>query len=120
MIRLTSSFGGATTLHVLSNPPPTSMPKLPITKALLLDPWLAPLPQKDDPNLRKELPPALCVNSEGFTLWKDHFERLRSIMAHWGSTSSSHSKPEGGAWFTTVRESFDPIYRPPFVRARPR
>ena len=98
------------------------MPKLPISKVLLLDPWLAPLPEKDDPNLRKELPPALCVNSEGFTLWKDHFERLRSIMANWGSSATSSSSASssgkvGGAWFTTVRESPSSPYlrtiRPP-------
>lgn len=99
-LRALVSFGGATALHVLSNPPPDGLPKLPVRSVLLLDPWLDPLPPVDDPRLADtSLPPALFVNSEGFTLWTGHFDRLAAIARQWGGGSTP------SCWGTTVLRS---------------
>ena len=69
---------------------------------MLLDPWLDPLPPADDPKLaEKGLPPALVVNSEGFTLWPDHFVRLAAIERQW---SGGESQPRS-CWGTTLLRS---------------
>lgn len=95
------SFGGATALHILSNPPPNALPRLPIRSVVLLDPWLDPLPPSDDPKLaEKDLPPSLVINSEGFTLWPDHFSRLAGIERQWGGESQPRT-----CWGTTILRS---------------
>ncbi|KAF7967934.1 hypothetical protein HWV62_32517 [Athelia sp. TMB] len=115
------SFGGATVLSILANPPPAQHARIPVTHALALDPWLEPLaasfpgPLPDEPTLltdattstatvndasptvsdaavAQHLKPApqngqprmLVLNSEGFTLWTAHFERLRGVVRAWG------------------------------------
>lgn len=130
------SFGGATavslherfleTLHtdppqlsLLATKPAENYQRIPISKVVVLDPWLEPLPTPgpvpyspmdpscEDPasveaSVRASLdettiagsnasvpklsqgPPKLFViNSETFTLWKDHFARLQEIVATW-------------------------------------
>ncbi|PCH41483.1 hypothetical protein WOLCODRAFT_119037 [Wolfiporia cocos MD-104 SS10] len=90
------SFGGASTLSIISNPPP-SLPDttshirfepLPITHALVLDPWLEPLPTPG-PAPHAGMPRAphiLVLNSEEFTLWDDHFARLAEVVRAWRRT----------------------------------
>lgn len=94
------SFGGATVLSVLSQPPPrledTQLGHIPCTRAITLDPWLEPLPSPG-PTLyqiessvadgRRETPLLLVLNSEAFTLWEDHFDRLKGIVESWNSAS---------------------------------
>ncbi|KAG8714598.1 hypothetical protein FRC11_007850 [Ceratobasidium sp. 423] len=74
------SFGGATSLSLLSNPPPEGHNQLPIKKVVLLDPWLDPLPL---PIAYEARPPLLIMNSESFTLWKEHFAVLEQVVADW-------------------------------------
>ncbi|KAG8745764.1 hypothetical protein FRC10_007025 [Ceratobasidium sp. 414] len=78
------SFGGATLLSLLSSPPPEGHSQLPIEKVVLLDPWLDPLPLPGTlPVAYGDRPPLLIMNSEGFTLWKEHFEMLEQLIADW-------------------------------------
>ena len=74
-------------LSILSNAPPENEPSIPVQKALILDPWLEPLPSPGPlPHHRFEegrLPNILVINSEKFTLWKDHFERLTELGKSW-------------------------------------
>ncbi|KAH7931206.1 hypothetical protein BV22DRAFT_998558 [Leucogyrophana mollusca] len=113
------SFGGATTLSILcTDPPVTESPPIPITKALILDPWLEPLPSPGPSppphSLGSPLPSILVINSEPFTLWKDHFERLVGIVEEW--------EPEGRRLLTLVRSqhtSFSDFPLLPLVARRP-
>uniref|UniRef100_A0A0W0EZD9 1-alkyl-2-acetylglycerophosphocholine esterase n=1 Tax=Moniliophthora roreri TaxID=221103 RepID=A0A0W0EZD9_MONRR len=102
------SFGGCTTYSILSSNPPEGFLRIPITHALIYDPWLEPLPLpgpvplsssgiKADPaplfskssssGPEFSLPKMLVINSESFTLWKDHFTRLEGVVQKWGSES---------------------------------
>ncbi|KAH7343957.1 platelet-activating factor acetylhydrolase, isoform II-domain-containing protein [Rhizoctonia solani] len=78
------SFGGATSLSLLSNPPPEGCVQLPIDKVVLLDPWMDPLPLPGTlPVAYEARPPLLIMNSEAFTLWKEHFAVLQQVVADW-------------------------------------
>ncbi|KAF9453028.1 hypothetical protein P691DRAFT_659435 [Macrolepiota fuliginosa MF-IS2] len=113
------SFGGATALSLLATKPVENYQRIPISKVVVLDPWLEPLPtpgpvpyvpakqSHEDPKCAEALmqalldgtvngssngsipklpqdPPQLFViNSETFTIWKDHFARLQEIVATW-------------------------------------
>lgn len=109
-------------LSLLSNPTPENHSTIPVTKALVLDPWLEPLPspgptpqsdrnsavtsdltsgstttsasssettvQDDEAAISdipksRSLPRMLVLNSDMFTLWKDHFERLKGVVEAW-------------------------------------
>ncbi|KAH9844109.1 platelet-activating factor acetylhydrolase, isoform II-domain-containing protein [Rhodofomes roseus] len=106
------SFGGSLVLSVLSNPPPAvpgtdreeRLEALPLTHALVLDPWLEPLPSPG-PAPRVEAtrdaraPQVLIINSEEFTLWRNHFARLLKVVHEWqqpnslpGSGDEAHSE----------------------------
>ena len=91
---------------------------MPITHALILDPWLEPLPSPEpspyssrssDPQPEpttptsyssestleesqaetldvfksRSLPHMLVLNSDPFTLWDEHFARLKGVVAAW-------------------------------------
>ncbi|KAF8639716.1 hypothetical protein AX17_000978 [Amanita inopinata Kibby_2008] len=124
------SFGGCTTLSILSTKPPPGHESIPISQTLILDPWLEPLPipgpiprstlnscklvdeatiairssldattvgedassGSGKPGL--DLPRMLVINSETFTLWEDHFIRLREVVQAW--------EPEGDRIITLV------------------
>ncbi|EIN10831.1 hypothetical protein PUNSTDRAFT_112632 [Punctularia strigosozonata HHB-11173 SS5] len=103
------SFGGATVFSVLSHPPPSpsilssdgsdAYQTLPIRSAVIQDPWLEPIPDPGpvpyQPRLGSSIatPKLLVLQSEGFTLWRTHFERLRKTVKHW----------KGGRVLTLVR-----------------
>lgn len=58
-------------------------------------------------------PRLLVINSEGFTLWKDHFSRLQSLVAAW--------EPEGRKLLTVVRSqhiSFSDFPLLPLIRGK--
>lgn len=89
-------------LHVLSNPPPNGHSPLPVKRCVVLDPWLEPLPTPGPSPLdafhmpgerESEVPakrfnvPMLFINSEQFTVWKDHFKRLLSVVTQWTEAS---------------------------------
>lgn len=83
------------------------LPELPVTRALILDPWLEPLSSPGPVPTIGHHPPQLCViNSEGFTLWKDHFERLSEVVRAWHLGNSKSAQDEEGVparLFTLVR-----------------
>ncbi|EKM80049.1 hypothetical protein AGABI1DRAFT_120085 [Agaricus bisporus var. burnettii JB137-S8] len=82
------SFGSATGFSLLATQTPQGYQRIPISKLVLLDPWMDPLPSpgpelyqsKEQP---QEPPKVLVINSEAFTLWKDHFSRLQDVMSVW-------------------------------------
>ncbi|KIY74180.1 hypothetical protein CYLTODRAFT_341028 [Cylindrobasidium torrendii FP15055 ss-10] len=105
------SFGGCTAFHVLSTLPPEHAARIPITKMLIYDPWLDPIPSpgprpldihKIEAHRRvtssseetlaggdtKTLPELVVINSEQFTLWTEHFERLDGVVKTWGPKST--------------------------------
>ena len=95
---------------MLSNPPPTLQARpfapLPIARAVALDPWLEPLPGPGPAPHRvgrtlaagaPHPPPALLVlNSEFFTLWRDHFARLQGVVRAWDAAAPD-AKAEAAA-----------------------
>jgi platelet-activating factor acetylhydrolase len=120
---------------MLSNPPPTrEYIQIPVTRALVLDPWLEPLPspgpapyltqnsginpelttpttsssestlqvqaEVSDVSKLSSLPRMLVLNSDPFTLWKEHFSRLKSVVEAW--------EPEGRR-VLTLGEQFDHV-----------
>ncbi|KAF4602119.1 hypothetical protein EYR40_005323 [Pleurotus pulmonarius] len=138
------SFGGCTVFSILSTEPPPGHQQLPVTKALVLDPWLEPLPtpgpspyssanlataiesvnsasasalhqdnhdghdsdaahgvppselhQKGEFEQTRSHPRILVINSERFTLWKDHFSRLQAVIKEW--------EPRGDNILTIIR-----------------
>ncbi|KAJ7178964.1 platelet-activating factor acetylhydrolase, isoform II-domain-containing protein [Mycena filopes] len=84
------SFGGCTLLSVLSSAPPsTAYAAIPVDKVVLYDPWLEPLPSPG-PTPKTSFSESstlatgmLVINSQVFTLWKDHFARLTDIVNDW-------------------------------------
>ncbi|KZT72535.1 hypothetical protein DAEQUDRAFT_808989 [Daedalea quercina L-15889] len=98
------SFGASLVLSVLSNPPPAlpgsdheeRLEALPLTHALVLDPWLEPLPTpgpapRVEATRDSRAPRVLILNSEEFTLWRDHFARLRTVVQEWRQPNSPYS-----------------------------
>ncbi|KAI0249989.1 platelet-activating factor acetylhydrolase [Lactifluus subvellereus] len=88
------SFGGATVFAMLSDPSPREedVSHIPVSHALVLDPWLEPIPSpgpepftgRHSPSKHRKL---MVINSEGFTLWEDHFKRVEQVVPAWpGST----------------------------------
>lgn len=115
------SFGGATVLSILSNPPPTlqgqHLTTIPVQRAVVLDPWLEPLPSPGpepyrvevsikDNSARVEAPALLVLNSEQFTVWHPHFERLRDVVRTWDRAARECAAGDrrGGthAWLVTL------------------
>ncbi|EIW82341.1 hypothetical protein CONPUDRAFT_103384 [Coniophora puteana RWD-64-598 SS2] len=78
------SYGGATTFTLLADMA-SSQPRIPITSALVLDPWVEPLAKDllDISFTMNEPPRLLIVNSEAFTLWKDNFSKLEYMLDRW-------------------------------------
>ncbi|KAJ3538581.1 hypothetical protein NM688_g6497 [Phlebia brevispora] len=110
------SFGAATLLTLLTHPPPLlgtqKFPQLPVTHVIALDPWLEPLPSPGPAPLRVEssfssqprLPPELLViNSETFTLWKEHFPKLEDIVNIWNNSAEDQSNKQRAHLLTIVR-----------------
>ncbi|KAJ7498747.1 platelet-activating factor acetylhydrolase, isoform II-domain-containing protein [Mycena latifolia] len=127
------SFGGCTVLSILSSPT-TEYPPLPVTKVLLYDPWLEPLPtpgptpatsfsgpstlegtpsSESELKPRGRLPKMLVINSQVFSLWRDHFTRLSGVVNAW--------EPQGRRLLTLVgskHSSFSDFHVLPLVRTK--
>lgn len=105
--------------------------RIPVERAVILDPWLEPLaipgpvpfefpspPTSDsigesgsssleaatvapvasmDLDTKLPRPRMLVINSEAFTLWKEHYARLQKVVAEW--------EPQGGH-ILTIRTCF--------------
>ncbi|KAJ7180278.1 platelet-activating factor acetylhydrolase, isoform II-domain-containing protein [Mycena crocata] len=129
------SFGGCTVLSILSSEPPASAyPPIPITKVLLYDPWLEPLPspgptpstsfsepsnsntppcEPDIKSNRGQPHTMLVINSQVFSLWKDHFTRLVGVVGAW--------EPQGRRLLTLIGSqhvSFSDFPVLPLVRTK--
>lgn len=111
------SFGGATVFTILStDPPPDVSAPIPVHKALILDPWLEPIPSPGPSPPQgpgDTLPQLLVINSEKFSLWKDHFARLIGVVQAW--------EPEKRRVLTILRsqhESFSDFPLLPLVSRR--
>ncbi|KAA1466689.1 hypothetical protein DENSPDRAFT_926059 [Dentipellis sp. KUC8613] len=113
------SFGGATVFSILSNPPPEDLAlTIPISHAVALDPWLEPIaypgPAPVSPeDTETHHPKLLVVNAEGFTLWKDHYERLLEVVPAW---SGSYILTMVGAQHVSFSDF--PVMLPPLIRNR--
>ena len=83
------SSGRPAQLSVLSQAPPTlddaPLPPIPFTRAIALDPWLEPLPTPGPAPHALPAARLLVLNSEGFTLWAEHFARLQGVVRAWGA-----------------------------------
>lgn len=134
------SFGGCTILSLLSSRPLDGYSLIPVTRAIVLDPWLDPLPSpgpipfsknvlSDEvkpeaidtltgtltelphkPGTASTHPRLLVINSEAFTVWKDHFGRLQKVVSAW--------EPDGGRILTIVgsqHASFSDIHVLPLI-----
>ncbi|KAG2156227.1 tRNA synthetases class I, catalytic domain-containing protein [Suillus clintonianus] len=102
------SFGGATVatkqFTILSTDPPADVSApIPVHKALILDPWLEPIPSPGPcpppQGPGDALPQLLVINSERFSLWKDHFTRLIDVVQAW--------EPEKRRVLTILRSQHD-------------
>ncbi|KAK1233311.1 hypothetical protein PQX77_003537 [Marasmius sp. AFHP31] len=88
------SFGGCTVFSILSSKPPEGYSDVPVSHALIYDPWLEPFPtpgplpvladKMDGAKPRDDLPRMLVMNSEPFTRWDDHFSELQTAVRKWG------------------------------------
>ncbi|KAJ7094602.1 platelet-activating factor acetylhydrolase, isoform II-domain-containing protein [Mycena belliarum] len=130
------SFGGCTTLSILTSSM-SEYPPLPVSKVLMYDPWLEPLPtpgptptasfsalstlegapstesEQKKPATGRQLPQMLVINSQAFTLWNDHFTRLSGVVNAW--------EPQGRRLLTLVgsqHASFSDFPVLPLVRTK--
>ncbi|CAO1635285.1 unnamed protein product [Sympodiomycopsis kandeliae] len=72
------SFGGLTMLSATTT---NNELKGHFRRAVLLDPWLEPLPDLTENSYSNTIP-TLVINSQGFTVWRSHFDRLRGIATN--------------------------------------
>ncbi|KAG8930626.1 hypothetical protein FRC02_003953 [Tulasnella sp. 418] len=87
VIYIGHSFGACTGLSILSNPPPEDHEPIHISKMVLLDPWLDPLPLPGPiPSPDISRPPLCIIASEAFTIWDSHFARLKEMCKDWSSS----------------------------------
>ena len=88
------SFGGATVIELMRRENPFPL-------AIVLDPWVEPVrdPAKEEDEVKGRLEkPIYVLNSESFTVWEDHFEKLKRICLDGRKTS-------GRGWLLTLTGS---------------
>lgn len=77
------SFGGATVIEMQRKGPIRTVEGQEESKrslfpfTVILDPWMEPLEVDDD---RPMMEPAYVINSESFTVWQDHFNKLKRVL----------------------------------------
>lgn len=77
------SFGGATVLEYLRGEDP------PFPYGIILDPWVEPVIIDDD-NPRPLSAPVYVIQSESFTLWDEHFQKMKKIVADAQKANQEH------------------------------
>ncbi|KIM29538.1 hypothetical protein M408DRAFT_328785 [Serendipita vermifera MAFF 305830] len=95
------SFGGCTGIHLLTSQTPSGYEQLPISKAILHDPWMEPFPEVSEDSeiaAASVSVPILVINSEEFTLWKQHFACQKRTFDPWIKRAR-----EGSTWLTIAR-----------------
>ncbi|KAJ9477028.1 1-alkyl-2-acetylglycerophosphocholine esterase [Pseudozyma hubeiensis] len=88
------SFGGATVIETMRRENPYPI-------AIVLDPWVEPVrdPSKQEDEVKGRLcKPIYVLNSESFTVWEEHFEKLKRICLDARKTS-------GRGWLLTLTGS---------------
>lgn len=89
------SFGGCTGFHILTHSPPKGYDCLPISKAIIHDPWMEPFPADFEQRVVRENQafsiPVIVINSEEFTLWKSHFVRQDTLLKPWVSRAGENA-----------------------------
>ncbi|KAG7449029.1 uncharacterized protein BT62DRAFT_887202 [Guyanagaster necrorhizus] len=109
------SFGGCTMFYILSAGHSEWVAPISVSNALIFDPWLDPIPSPCPEHLNQDpkivsLPRLLVLSSENFTLWKEHFKRLKNTVRLWDAD---------GTLLTLVRarhETFSDLPLLPWVR----
>lgn len=78
---------------------------IPVARMIALDPWMEPLPSpglhplQADASLNaspRPVPKLLLLNSEGFTLWENHFEELKKLVHVWNSSHADGEQSSSG------------------------
>jgi len=104
LFSLGHSFGSATMISLLRSFSISSSTPNPFKNALLLDPWLEPFYRSDSDEKfgsRPQAPlktPLYVINSQGFTVWRNHFPIMKSYVKEAKENS-------GRGWFATLSGS---------------
>ncbi|WFD42316.1 1-alkyl-2-acetylglycerophosphocholine esterase [Malassezia psittaci] len=87
------SFGGATLIEFLRSDQED------FKFGIVLDPWMDPVRDPlDDPEIRNKLnKPIYVLNSEGFTLWRDQYNKLIRVLV-----DALTSNPDYRGWLMTL------------------
>ncbi|PWN20035.1 hypothetical protein BCV69DRAFT_283560 [Microstroma glucosiphilum] len=90
------SFGGATVIEYLKG----SSPRFPYGVAL--DPWVEPITTSNSSSHRPLQAPVYVINSESFTIWSEHFSKVKALVKDLqpGSGKSEEDAPKG--WIITL------------------
>ena len=80
------SFGASTLFSLLSHEPTEGFAPLPVTHALLLDPWLEPFEKSAPVQASRNVQVKKVIfHSEGFTLWRKHMAQVLEVAKDWGN-----------------------------------
>lgn len=77
-----------------------SLQKTPFPLSIILDPWVEPIiwrEENEEADKRPMLAPAYVLNSETFTVWKEHFTKLKRILH-----DSREAVPGRHGWLMTL------------------
>lgn len=83
----------------------------PFPYALILDPWVEPIlwqgggnnpSSKEGPDARPIEGPAYILNSETFTVWREHFTKLKRIMRDSIQAQDKKGEEETRGWLMTL------------------
>lgn len=90
------SFGGATVLEYLKGP----SPRFPYGVAL--DPWVEPITTSNSSAHRPLQAPVYVINSESFTIWSEHFAKVKTIVKDLRPGSGKTDEESGKGWIITL------------------
>lgn len=87
------SFGGATLFEFLRTD------QTDFQYGIILDPWMDPVRDPhQDPEVRGKLnKPVYVINSEGFTMWRDQYNKLMRVMV-----DATLANPDRRGWLMTL------------------
>jgi platelet-activating factor acetylhydrolase len=90
------SFGGATVLEYLKG----SSPRFPYGVAL--DPWVEPITTSNSSSHRPLQRPVYVINSESFTIWSEHFSKVKALVKDVQAPSGKTDGEAGRGWIITL------------------